>query len=111
MRPCDESSSKEPDGTAVAARPSDYRWQLRKDEGAMRPWIDWLARVGVAGAWIMAAGGGGGDVSDPGSDSQAGSDAAPEGGGAPLAPPAAAQAPAAAAGPMRGRPGMMAAQK
>jgi hypothetical protein len=77
----------------------------------MRPWIDWLARVGVAGAWIMAAGCGGGDVPDPGSDSTAASDAAPEGGSAPPAPPVAAPAPAAAAGPMRGRPGMMANQK
>ena len=45
----------------------------------MRPWIDWLVRVGVAGAWVMAVGCGGGDVPDPGSDSTAASDAAPDG--------------------------------
>lgn len=68
----------------------------RKDEGVMRPWIRWLAGVGLAGACITGWGCGGGDVPDPGSDSAAAAEGAPEGSEAPAPAPAAAPAPPAA---------------
>jgi len=55
----------------------------------LRPWIKWLAGMGLAGACLMSAGCGGGDVPDPGADNSAATDSAPEGGGGPAPAPAA----------------------
>ncbi len=77
-------------------RGATVRGPIRKDEGAMRPWIRGLAATGLAGACVLALGCGGGGVPDPGSDSSAASDAPAEGGAPPAPAVAAAPEPAPA---------------
>jgi len=54
----------------------------------MRPWIEWLAGIGLAAACLMFTGCGGGDVADPGSDHSAAADSAPDTGEPPAPAPA-----------------------
>jgi hypothetical protein len=56
----------------------------------MKPWTTWLARLGIAGACVMAVGCGGSGVPDPSSDEQAATNSAPPAdAGGPAPPPAA----------------------
>jgi len=71
-------------------RERGFRGQTRKEWGAMRPWIEWSAGIGLAAACVMFTGCGGDGVPDPGSDSAAAADSAPDTGEPPApAPPAA----------------------
>ena len=75
-------------GPGERERERGCRGQLRKEWGAMRPWIEWSAGIGLAATCLMFTGCGGGDVADPGSDHSAAADSASDTGEPPAPAPA-----------------------
>jgi hypothetical protein len=75
-------------GPGERKRERGCRGQIRKGWGAMRPWIEWSAGIGLAATCLMFTGCGEGDVADSGSGHSAAADSAPDTGEPPAPAPA-----------------------
>jgi len=69
-------------------RERGFRGRTRKEWGAMRPWIEWSASIGLVATCLMFTGCGVGDVAGPGSDHSAAADSASDTGEPPAPAPA-----------------------